>query len=170
MGEAMRGFSITALWILFILIETSDAIDGAVARAMNQVSDLGKLLDPFADVVARMTYFACLLSASIMPAWTFIIILYREFGMLFVRMMLMKEGIALAAKAGGKIKAVSYAVASGLGLLVFSYGSSRPDAAELRYISWAAQAGFVVSAGLAVFSFVDYFLIYRSVKSGGKHN
>ena len=49
--------STVVLWVLFVVIELSDVFDGMVARRRQIVSDLGKLLDPFADVVSRLTYF-----------------------------------------------------------------------------------------------------------------
>ncbi len=50
---------IAALTLIFTAIEVSDLIDGKVARKLNQVSDLGKLLDPFGDSLSRLTYFLC---------------------------------------------------------------------------------------------------------------
>jgi CDP-diacylglycerol---glycerol-3-phosphate 3-phosphatidyltransferase len=161
---SMRFLASICLWLIFTIVELSDIADGAVARRMRQVTDAGKLLDPFADVVARMTYFVCLLTASIMPAWVFIIILYREFGILFIRMMLFRDGIALAAKTGGKIKAVFYAIAGGAGLLVFTSGAMRPQSTEHVVFYWTAQVAFLVSAILAVISFIDYFFTWRRAK------
>ena len=41
--------SIITLWILFVAIELSDLLDGAVARSTKSVSSFGKLFDPFAE-------------------------------------------------------------------------------------------------------------------------
>ena len=76
------------LWALFCVIEVSDFVDGRIARSTSEVSDFGKLFDPFADVLARITYFVCFAFSGIMPLWVLLIILYREFGILFLRMML----------------------------------------------------------------------------------
>ncbi len=43
--------------ILCSLAETSDYVDGRVARARNEVSDFGKLADPFCDVFYRIAVF-----------------------------------------------------------------------------------------------------------------
>ena len=43
--------------LVFLLIELSDLLDGHAARVRNQESELGKVLDPFADSLSRLTYF-----------------------------------------------------------------------------------------------------------------
>ena len=45
--------------LLFLLgvSELSDAFDGYVARRMHQVTDLGKILDPMADSIYRISVF-----------------------------------------------------------------------------------------------------------------
>ncbi|MFP4409437.1 MAG: CDP-alcohol phosphatidyltransferase family protein [Spirochaetaceae bacterium] len=70
--------TVVLLWIVFFAIEISDILDGAVARRKNIVSDLGKLFDPFADVISRLTYFITFAAVGIMPAWIVLLILYRE--------------------------------------------------------------------------------------------
>jgi len=64
-------------------MELSDFVDGRLARRDNQVTAFGKLFDPFADVISRVTYFLAFASIGIMPLWVFLVVLYREFGILF---------------------------------------------------------------------------------------
>ena len=100
---------------LLCFAEFTDFLDGHYARKHNEVSDFGKLFDPFADVILHMTTFACLMySAGNIGGYTpliiFILIMYREMGQNFLRMVCAKKGIAIAARKGGKIKTVTYVV------------------------------------------------------------
>jgi CDP-diacylglycerol--glycerol-3-phosphate 3-phosphatidyltransferase len=83
-------WTVPVLWILFICSETTDLIDGKVARKRMEVSDFGKLYDPFADVLVMITYFLCFVVTGILPAIFFLLVLYREFGILFIRILMMK--------------------------------------------------------------------------------
>lgn len=117
-GGAFEAGSVYLIWIIFLIMEFSDLFDGMAARASNQVSDFGKLFDPFADVFSRLTYFLCFVGLGIMPVWVFAIIIYREISILFFRILVMKKGIAMGARMGGKLKAWAYAFA-GVGGLIF---------------------------------------------------
>lgn len=44
-------FSNTAIFIIILCAWISDLLDGWVARKMNQISDFGKYIDPFADKI-----------------------------------------------------------------------------------------------------------------------
>jgi CDP-diacylglycerol--glycerol-3-phosphate 3-phosphatidyltransferase len=97
------------LWISVILmtyIELSDTFDGRLARARNQVTDFGKLIDPLADSISRQTIFLSFLIAGIIPFWLFLIFLYRDSVMSTLRTMIALGGTVQAAKKSGKIKAV----------------------------------------------------------------
>lgn len=153
--------STVVLWVIFVLVELSDVLDGAVARAQGIVSDLGKLLDPFADVVSRLTYFLVFTVFNIMPAWMFVLIMYREVGIIFVRMMMMRDGVALAARKGGKLKAVVYAVSSGIGLLMLMHLRLQNLHGFMPWLPWAAIFTFGLAVALAWGSFIDYLIVLR---------
>lgn len=104
--------SIYVIVPLLLFAEFTDFLDGFYARKYNVVSDFGKIFDPFADVLLHLTTFFCFLLSGYMPAIFFIFILYREFGMLFIRLMATKKGITMGARKGGKLKTVLYVVAS----------------------------------------------------------
>jgi CDP-diacylglycerol--glycerol-3-phosphate 3-phosphatidyltransferase len=157
---------LAAAWILVVVIELTDILDGMVARSGNAVSDLGKVLDPFADVVSKVTYFVCLLTVGIVPLWFVLLLLYREFGIILIRMLLYRTGVALAARTLGKIKTWFYAVSAAVGLLFFSAQvlESRLSGLErfLAY-SWIPAtytALLAVTALFAVVSFIQYFTVF----------
>ena len=110
-------WTVPVLWILFIVSEITDMLDGMIARKQGEVSDFGKLFDPFADTLTQLTYFFCFVIDGILPSFLFLAVLYREFSILFIRNLMLKKGIALGARMGGKIKTVTYVLSGALALL-----------------------------------------------------
>ncbi len=158
--------STVLLWVMMVIIEITDAADGALARALNQVTDLGKLLDPFSDVISRLTYFICFTVAGIMPAWVLIIIFYREYGIVFLRMIMYRDGTALAARKGGKLKAIFYFLSGIMGMLVVTIERTGVLTGSLVPIRTGALGVFAVSAVLCLVSFIDYLAVFRTSRRG----
>ena len=157
------GFTIWYIvaWVLFFYIEISDIIDGHLARSMGMVSDLGKLLDPFSDVISRLTYFVAFTAIlNIMPIWMFLILLYRELGITFLRTILFNRGIAMAARKGGKFKAILYAISGGAGLLVIGATGFNLDSSLVQATRIIALVSFGLSVFVSVISFVDYVIVF----------
>ena len=90
--------SIVILILIFIYAEFTDFLDGYYAREHNQVDDFGKIFDPFADVIINITVMFCFMQDGFLNPILFLIILYREFGIMFLRMKARGEGITIAAK------------------------------------------------------------------------
>ena len=102
---------------LYAVMELSDLIDGKIARKKDLITDLGKIMDPFADVICHITFFTCFAVSYIMPVWAFAIIIWRELLQCFVRMLLMGKGTAMPANIFGKSKTMLYAICTVAGLL-----------------------------------------------------
>jgi len=159
--------TVSLLWSIFIIAEITDMLDGMAARRLKQTTDFGKLIDPFADTLMQITCFLCFVIDGIIPAALFLIVLYREFGILFIRNLMLKKGIALGARISGKIKTVTYITAASLILFYVSLcrlGVLDPLQPALRI---ASVAVFCVSVLFSVLSFLDYVIVYRA--SGKNH-
>jgi len=154
---------VAVLWGLFLVIEVSDLFDGLAARRSGTVSDFGKLFDPYADVFARLTYFACFALDGIMPAWAFVLILYREFSINFLRMLLVQKGVAMGARKGGKLKSATYMVAGTLSLAFVSLSKLGSESLAVGPLSTVIYAVYSLAAFLAVLSFVDYFIQFKKI-------
>lgn len=150
--------------ILWVLTELSDLLDGQIARRANLVTDLGKVMDPFADTISRMTYFVCFISVSMMPIWAFILIMWRELSILFVRMLMMGKGAAVPANIWGKSKAVLYAISGALGILAVNLGVWAPDSALSAVVQKSLNPVFALAAVASVISFLTY--VKAIIKSG----
>src|SRR5471030_2418157 len=92
------------------LSELSDILDGVLARRLNQVSNFGKLLDPYADSTFRLScYFAFASNAHghWIPLWMVMILLYRDLLVTVIRTFAVERGVYIHARASGKIKAIT---------------------------------------------------------------
>lgn len=68
-----------AVLILFILAYISDLLDGFFARKLNQITEIGKIIDPLADKVFVSVLVIILMIKGYIPFWFFIIVLLRDF-------------------------------------------------------------------------------------------
>jgi CDP-diacylglycerol--glycerol-3-phosphate 3-phosphatidyltransferase len=160
------GFTKVSLLVAIPLLcfaEFTDFLDGHYARKHNEVSDFGKIFDPFADVILHMTTFACLMFSveqglGYTPRFVFILIMYREMGQTFLRMVAAKQGIAIAARKGGKIKTVMYVVSGFYALFLETLVrlDCVPDCFGALKI--AALVLFLISLILSYSSFIDYLV------------
>ncbi|MGK7881887.1 MAG: CDP-diacylglycerol--glycerol-3-phosphate 3-phosphatidyltransferase [Crocosphaera sp.] len=64
--------------VIFILAASTDWVDGYLARKLNQVTELGKFLDPLVDKLLVLAPLLSLISLQQVPAWGVFLILGRE--------------------------------------------------------------------------------------------
>ncbi|MCQ2412965.1 MAG: CDP-diacylglycerol--glycerol-3-phosphate 3-phosphatidyltransferase [Sphaerochaetaceae bacterium] len=156
----LTGVNVALYVIVLVLIygtmELTDLLDGQIARKHHLVTDLGKVLDPFSDVISHLTFFTCLLAVGIMPVWAFIFILWREFAQSFTRMLMMGKGKAMAANIFGKAKTCLYALSCicGFALRFLYVGGVSGKGVQLFAVV------VTVLFALAAFSSVMSYLIY----------
>ena len=105
-----QGVRIAAL-IVFIVASLTDFLDGYIARHYNQVTDLGKFLDPLADKLLVMAALLVFVGWGQMPSWCAMVILAREFAVTGLRLVAASGGLVIAAAWSGKIKTASSIVA-----------------------------------------------------------
>ncbi|MBI6546109.1 MAG: CDP-diacylglycerol--glycerol-3-phosphate 3-phosphatidyltransferase [Cyanobacteria bacterium NC_groundwater_1444_Ag_S-0.65um_54_12] len=99
----------------FLLAAGTDWLDGYLARKWQQISSLGALLDPLADKILVAAALISLSAAAIIPAWTVIVVLTREFLVSGLRIMIAESGGGvLPASWSGKAKTACQLLAIGL--------------------------------------------------------
>ncbi len=160
------------LFIFFVLASFTDFLDGYLARKNNQVTELGKFLDPVADklLVNSMVIFL------IVPAsyahngqmnfslWCALLLVARDIVVDALRFIAAEKGVVIAANIFGKAKTVLEMVAVSLVLLngwPFIYFDA----------TWPVRIAdiFVYLATLAsVISGVIYMVKYGYVLKGSK--
>ncbi|HIK33096.1 MAG TPA: CDP-diacylglycerol--glycerol-3-phosphate 3-phosphatidyltransferase [Oscillatoriales cyanobacterium M59_W2019_021] len=71
----------THRWVslaIFLVVASTDWLDGYIARRFDQVTDLGKFLDPLVDKLLVLGAFLALIELQQVPAWGVFLILARE--------------------------------------------------------------------------------------------
>ena len=69
-----------AAGLLILVIGWTDWLDGVLARKLNQVSEIGKFLDPLADRVAIAAAVIGGMFANVIPLWFGVALILREAG------------------------------------------------------------------------------------------
>jgi len=151
---------------LLLFAEFTDYLDGKLARDNNEVSNFGKIFDPFADVFLNLTVFFCLAFSGYMPPVVFLLILYREISIIFIRLVAMQKGVAIGARKGGKIKTVLY-IASGFFALfvesVIRLKLFNNDFFIFKNSKAICLALFIICLLVSYVSFADYLVNFKNV-------
>lgn len=148
------------LILLMAVSELSDAFDGYLARKTNQVTDLGKILDPMADSISRISVFLTFTQGVVgLPLALVFIFIYRDSVISTLRTICALRGFALAARKSGKIKAVLQGIAAFFILfLMVPYSLNQISAETVHRLSMWVVSGV---AAYTLYSGVDYIYANR---------
>lgn len=142
-------------WVagVFALAALTDTVDGNLARSRDQVTELGKFLDPLADKLFVVSVLIVLVEQGRLWAWIVIVIFARELLITVLRSLSADQGHTISASRLGKAKTVTQ-IAAVLALIL-----------EAPYPVLHAPAVVLVAASLVftVWSGVDYVLRFRGV-------
>lgn len=96
---------------IFIAVSVTDWLDGYMARRLNQVTEIGKFLDPLVDKLLVLIVLLALIEMRQVPAWAVGLILARELAIAGWRV---NQPTISGANIWGKLKTVSQIVAIAL--------------------------------------------------------
>jgi len=130
-----------------IAMYLTDLLDGYLARKLNQISELGKIIDPLADKIAVGAIAILMFLKGLIPLWFIVVVLLRDlliltFGLILKR----KKKIVLMSNYPGKIAVLTIGLA-----LVFSIFK---DTELLRILSGLL---YYISTFLIVYSSYLYY-------------
>ncbi|WP_437230338.1 CDP-diacylglycerol--glycerol-3-phosphate 3-phosphatidyltransferase [Planctomicrobium sp. SH661] len=91
---------------IFIFAVATDFVDGYLARKWNQITPLGRIMDPFVDkmIIGGTMIFLVALPASGITAWMTFVVIAREMFITGLRSVLEGHGVDFSAKFSGKLK------------------------------------------------------------------
>lgn len=158
MGEYLIAFS------FIVLSGLSDCIDGFLARKLNQISELGKLLDPVADKLTLVAVVICLgiLIPQIMPI--VVVLVCKDVLMLIGGCYLLKKGIKPpASKWYGKVATIVFYIS--VVIIVFFRGFLEYEIYLLTIILLS------LTFAVMMFALIKYAMVFKDLlKEKSKDN
>ena len=123
--------------ILFVISAFSDAVDGALARTRNQITDWGKIHDPFADKLLISTAVLILVTKFLNVYLTATIIGIEFFLLVGALYRKRTQGIPIEAEISGKVKMVlqSFGIGALLLFAIFQVPAFLTIAGYLLYLA-----------------------------------
>ncbi len=156
--------------LLYIATALTDFLDGYLARKYNQVTTLGKFLDPIADKVCVLTGLAFIMEGNFIWGMKYvamictIVIIARELIIGLLRQIAASKKFILAADIWGKAKTVITLAAIGTALFVPIGGSFGEST------MWAAGIMLIMATVLTVYSGINYIVKNRALFSDNKES
>ncbi len=142
--------------VMLIISGLSDACDGFVARRFNQVTQLGKMLDPIADKLTLIAIMVCITIFTPIVLPVMIVLILKDVVMLIGGSRLLRTGInPPAARWYGKAGTfVFYVVVC---LIVFLKAAFNYENPILSVVLLS------ITCAIMIFALVKYFMVYLSL-------
>ena len=67
--------------LIYLTAFLTDVADGWIARHFNQITKLGRILDPLADKLMTFTVIICITADGIIPLWAVVVFFLKELTM-----------------------------------------------------------------------------------------
>ena len=155
-------FKVLAL-VMVLGFMLTDYLDGKLARAMGEVSTLGKYLDPFSDKISNMTIFMCFIATGYASVWMVALIYFRESSVETLRTLAASEGLIMPARRSGKWKTAL----QGIGIVAILLGAIEPVRALIPGFNEIWHQFPVVVMGvitaITLISGIDYFYASKHI-------
>jgi CDP-diacylglycerol--glycerol-3-phosphate 3-phosphatidyltransferase len=143
--------------IVFVVAASTDWVDGYWARRFNQVTQVGRIFDPFVDKVIICGLFIFLVAEkdSGITAWMAVVVVGREMLVTALRGFIEQSGGDFSAKMSGKLKMVFQCIAGGASLVMLAYGVQQAPA----WLHWALPASVWLAILFTIYSGLEYLLV-----------
>ena len=148
--------------LVFIAASLTDWLDGWLARRLDMVTNLGKLLVPLADKILVCATYIGLVGHDLLPVWFVVCVVAREFLITGLRTLAAARGVVMAAERLGKHKTITQIATAIAGLLILALleaGLDAPRSVLLR--AWVLQPLWILALVVTIVSGLAYFMKNR---------
>lgn len=141
---------------VFLIASVTDAVDGYMARKYNQITDLGKFLDPLADKLLVAGALLALVYLDVVATWVAAIIILREIFITAFRFYFLVKDSSFSASWMAKKKTMTQVIAIGILILY-------PKLPDPQLFLDIGTYTLYLAAVLTIYSGVEY--VWRYSKS-----
>jgi cardiolipin synthase (CMP-forming) len=128
--------------LLFGVTVSTDWVDGYIARRTNQVSNLGKLLDPTADRLAIAAGLLAFVARDAVPLWAALLVLIRDAAVFVGGLLLLRAGVRIDVRWIGK--GATMALMIGIPAIAWANFDIWPGTA-FRVLGWTLYLAGIVA-------------------------
>lgn len=145
--------------ILLVVSGLSDLLDGLIARKFNQITELGKMLDPFADKLTQGVVALCLAIKFPVIRPVLLIFILKELVMLVCAIVLLKsKKRPCAAMWYGKVATVMFYVSVSVIVVMDGFFSVKATTFDI-----VSNVLLILTAVMMIYSAVKYYQIFREI-------
>ena len=150
--------------IVFLVAGATDIVDGYLARRNNWITNLGKILDPFADKLMQCTVLVSLCIKDIVPLWFVIPFFAKElFTLVIGFIVIRRRSVNVVSKWYGKFAVCLFYVTIAISILAKDFLASHPLIAIFIFIPAVV---FAIGALIAYVKHYAYLKKEEVNKSG----
>ncbi len=144
--------------VLLLASGLSDAVDGFIARKFNQITELGKLLDPFADKLTQVAVGVCLGFKFPILFPFFVVFFIKEIGMLVLASSLIKSNKKpSASKWFGKVATVLFYLSVTLIVVL-----ANTNVSQSTFLIWSIVS-LTCTSIMMIYATFKYFAVYKEI-------
>jgi cardiolipin synthase (CMP-forming) len=160
-GRLLRAF------VLLAVFASTDWLDGYIARRFDQLSKLGKVLDPISDRVLFVVVGIAFIVSGLLPLWAVLLILLRDLAVGGVGVVMLARGVEVPdVTRMGKASTFGLMFALPAFLLAAIVGGGVDDPNPVLY--WLGWALYVVNIVLYWVSAFGYLRTVRARSRGAE--
>jgi len=161
-SAANRQFFLDIAFVLFVIAELTDIVDGRIARKFKVASKLGRMTDPLADKILVCGSFVCFaiigrptlfdFSRATLAAihWTAAgILIIREAYVTIIRHITEARGLVFPAVATGRVKGVLQAFAIGTVIIKAAHVQTAAWGYWFTTVTYVLMLAFTIISGFA---------------------